>query len=302
MMIIFLYSVMCFIFGTTFLAIKVGIDAGFPPFLSAGIRFLLAGCIIFFYFYIKNRSILSLLFRKELIVTGFSLTFITFASLYWAEQYVTSGIAAILSATGPMLIMLLQSIFLKTRTTKISMIGIFIGFIGVLFLFLPGLTFEVSTQWFVGCTIILFGEIGYAAGTIYSTKVIAKFQSQSPIALNAVQMIYGGIFLIIIALFANESIPAFSTKGIISIIYLTIAGSMLGHTIYYYLVAKTNSFIPSTWLYVSPIIALSIGRFFYHEFFHPIMLIGAFFILASLLLINLPKITGLARKKVLSVK
>ncbi|MGP7818314.1 DMT family transporter [Niallia sp. 01092] len=302
-MIVFLYSVMCFIFGTTFLAIKVGIDAGFPPFLSAGIRFLLAGSIIFCYFSFKNRNILRLLLCKELIITGFSLTFITFASLYWAEQYVTSGIAAILSATGPMLIIVLQSIFLKKQTTKISILGISIGFIGVLFLFLPGLSIDVSTKWIFGCGIILLGEIGYAAGTIYSSKVIATFQSQSPIVLNAVQMIYGGLFLLLIAVFTMESIPSLKAEGIISVIYLTVAGSMLGHTIYYYLVAKTNTFIPSTWLYVSPVIALTIGRFFYNEYFHPIMLIGAFFIISSLVLINLSKITGyLTEKKILSAK
>ncbi|WP_445489903.1 DMT family transporter [Niallia sp. 03133] len=302
-MIIFLYSLMCFIFGTTFLAIKVGIDAGFPPFLSAGIRFLLAGLLIFIYFYSKNRSVLSLLFRKELVAAGFSLTFITFACLYWAEQYVTSGIAAILSATGPMLIIILQSVFLKKGISKISLAGILIGFIGVMLLFSPGLTIEVNGQWIIGCGIILIGEIGYAAGTIYSSKLISSLPSQSPIVLNAIQMIYGGVFLLIIAFIAKENIPASSKEGLLAIIYLTVAGSMIGHTIYYYLVAKTNAFLPSTWLYVSPIIALTIGRFYYHEYFHPIMLIGAFFIIASLILINFTKVADyVTQKKIVSVK
>jgi drug/metabolite transporter (DMT)-like permease len=78
---------------------------------------------------------------------------------------------------------------------------------------------------------------------------------------------------------------------------------MMGHTIYYYLVAKTNAFIPSTWLYVSPIIALTIGRFYYGEYFHPIMFLGAFFIIVSLVLINFPKIAGyFTQKKMLSAK
>ncbi|PKG23016.1 DMT family transporter [Niallia nealsonii] len=296
-MIIFLYSIMCFIFGTTFLAIKIGVDAGLPPFFSAGIRFLLAGAIIFLFFFCRDRSIRGLLLRKELIFTGFSLTFITFSCLYWAEQYVTSGIAAVLSATGPILIIMLQRIMFKTRIAMISMIGVVIGFIGVLFLFLPGLTIEFNTKWLIGCSVILLGEIGYAWGTIYSSKVIAALKSDSPIVLNAVQMIYGGLFLIMISVISKESIPSFSIEGISSIAYLIIAGSMLGHTIYYYLVAKTNSFFPSTWLYVSPLIALAIGSLFYKEYFHPIMFVGILFILTSLLLINYHKIQNHAKSK-----
>jgi len=289
-MTIFLYSLMCFIFGTTFLAIKIGVDVGLPPFFSAGIRFLLAGAVIFLFFVYRMSSIKSLLFRKELIFTGFSLTFITFSCLYWAEQFVTSGVAAVLSATGPLLIIMLQRMMFKTRITFISIIGVIIGFIGVVFLFLPGLAIEFNTKWLIGCGAILIGEVGYAWGTIYSSKVIAAFHSVSPIALNAVQMIYGGIFLIVLSAIAGEPIPAFSMEGISSIAYLIIAGSMLGHTIYYYLVAKTNAFFPSTWLYVSPLIALAIGSFFYNEYFHPIMLIGILFILTSLFLINYHKI------------
>lgn len=99
------------------------------------------------------------------------------------------------------------------------------------------------------------------------------------------------------SLIANESIPSFSIKGISSIAYLIIAGSMLGHTIYYYLVAKTNYFFPSTWLYISPLIALTIGSFFYKEFFHPIMFLGILLILTSLLLINYHKIKKHVKSK-----
>lgn len=109
-------------------------------------------------------------------------------------------------------------------------------------------------------------------------------------AMNAVQMVYGGIFLLLLSLFTRETAPALTIPSFLSIVYLTIAGSMIGHTIYYYLVAKTNAFLPSTWLYVSPLIALTIGHFFYEENVHPIMLIGVFLILSSLVLINIRKI------------
>ncbi|WP_374965402.1 DMT family transporter [Lysinibacillus sp. RS5] len=296
-MIIILYSIMCFIFGTTFLAIKVGVDVGFPPFLSAGIRFLVAGAVLFLYLLIRKRTSWKLLLRKELMLTGFSLTFITFASLYWAEQFVSSGVAAVLSASGTILIILFQTVFLQVKINKSSIYGVIIGFIGVFFLFLPGLTIDWSMQWILGCGIILIGEMGYAAGSIYSGKIIRLFKEESPIALNAVQMIYGGLFLLLLSLLTRETTPVLTMPVFVSIVYLTIAGSMIAQTIYYYLVAKTNAFLPSTWLYVSPLIALAIGHFFYEEDVHPVMLIGVILILSSLVLINLKKVIQLVSKK-----
>lgn len=302
-MIIILYLVMCLIFGTTFLAIKLGMEAGLPPFFSAGIRFFLAGGIILLFLFFKNKNLISLLWRKELIFTGFTLTFVTFSSLYWAEQYVTSGAAAILSATGPIIIILIQNMFMKVRINLFSMIGILVGFSGVLFLFLPGLSIEWNQHWVLGCGIIIIGEIGYAIGTIYSSKTIIKFNQVPPIVLNAVQMLYGGLFLLLLSLIFGEGLPHANMSGFLSMVYLIIAGSMIGHTIYYYLVAKTNTFFPSTWLYVSPLIALTIGYYFYQEFFHPIMLIGVILILTSLIMINMEKIANLlGYKKSIVVK
>lgn len=77
---------MCIIFGTTFLAIKIGVDSGLPPFLSGGIRFFIAGFLLFLIMAVKEKNIMRLLGRKELFLSGVGLTFGTFATLYWAEQ------------------------------------------------------------------------------------------------------------------------------------------------------------------------------------------------------------------------
>ena len=87
----FNYLLMCAIFSTTFLAIKIGVEAGLPPFLSAGLRFLLAGAIIFLWMVLRKAKP-SLLLRKEFHLIGMTSTFLTFATLYWAE-HVSSGIA-----------------------------------------------------------------------------------------------------------------------------------------------------------------------------------------------------------------
>lgn len=288
-MILFNYLLMCAIFGTTFLAIKVGIDAGAAPFFSAGVRFVVAGLLLFLWMLWKRKADVSLLLRKELWLTGACLTFGTFSTLYWAEQHVSSGLAAILSATGPMMILLLQATVLRERLTTRSIIGCIVGFAGVFLLVVPSLTVEASLLWLLGCVLILIGEFSYSAGTLYSRRVIARFNGTSPIAMNAVQMMAGGILLLVLSFFTEKvSLDSMLTpNAILSLLYLIVAGSMMGHTIYYWLVAKTNPVFPSTWLYVSPPIAMGLGALLYGEQVSWIALVGVMTVVAGIVLVNL---------------
>ncbi|MFK9094441.1 DMT family transporter [Bacillus salipaludis] len=282
------YFFMCLIFGTTFLAIKIGVDAGVPPFLSAGLRFFIAGLLLFSMMIWKGKTAISLLFRKEMFFTGVGLTFGTFATLYWAEQYVTSGIAAVLSATAPMMIIVIQTFILKQKENRKSLIGCVVGVIGVTFLILPSFSIVVSPFWLVGCFAIIIGQIFYASGTIYTKHVIRKFEKTSPIALNAAQMMHGGILLIILSIF-SENIQLdylLSPASIGSLLYLIIFGSMIAHSIYYWLVSRTNPVFSSTWLYISPLIAVILGVILYHEYISWLTGIGALTIIAGTILVN----------------
>lgn len=287
-MIMLAYSLVCLIFGTTFLAIKIGVDAGAPPFFSAGLRFFIAGAVLFLFMVLRGKASFTLLLRKEMLLTGATLTFGTFSALYWSEQYVSSGFAAVLSATGPMMILLMQTAFLRQKAPAYSLIGCIIGFTGVLLLVLPGLAVDVSPLWLTGCAVILIGECGYAAGAIYSKKVTTTFASESPIALNAAQMMYGGALLFILSLFTEKVHPevflSFKTAG--SLLYLTVIGSMVAHTLFYWLVAKTNPVFPSTWLYISPPIAVGVGFLFYGETVTWITVLGVFTIICGTILVN----------------
>uniref|UniRef100_UPI0004724657 DMT family transporter n=1 Tax=Paenibacillus zanthoxyli TaxID=369399 RepID=UPI0004724657 len=238
-MIILAYSLVCLIFGTTFLAIKIGVDAGAPPFFSAGLRFFAAGAALLLWMSWKRKASLSLLLRKETALTGLGLTFGTFAALYWAEQYVSSGLAAVLSATGPIMILLLQTFLLWQKASPLSLAGCLIGFTGVLLLVLPSLSLSASPLWLAGCAVILIGEWAYASGTLYTRTVTARLPDVHPIALNAAQMIYGGALMLLLSLFAERPSISFllSWKAAGSFLYLTVIGSMVGHSLYYWLPA-----------------------------------------------------------------
>jgi drug/metabolite transporter (DMT)-like permease len=288
-MILIGYVLMCLIFGTTFLAIKVGVDAGAPPFFSAGLRFFLAGLILFLWMVWKKGAEWSLLLRKEMVFTGMCLTFGTFSALYWAEQYVTSGISAVLSATGPIMILLLQTLVLHKQASMKSIMGCFIGFIGVVILLLPNVSVHMSMLWLLGCIVILIGEISYSMGALYSKHVIPRFTNVSSIALNAAQMMYGGILLLILSMITERVHVEGMLKlnAIFSLLYLIVFGSMLGHSLFYWLVAKTNPVFPSTWLYISPLIAMGLGVFLYHEAVSWASLLGVFVILIGIILVNM---------------
>ncbi|MBP2000231.1 drug/metabolite transporter (DMT)-like permease [Paenibacillus shirakamiensis] len=283
------FSMICLIFGTTFLAIKWGIDAGLTPFFGGGLRFFLAGLILFCFMVWRGKASLSLLLRKEMLLTGLGLTFGTFGSLYWAEQYIASGIAAALTATGPLMILILQTCILHQKSKVSSFVGCTIGFAGVVILLLPALTTnQGGFLWIVACATVLMGEVFYAGGTLYLKQVMPRFQNVSPVALNAVQMMYGGAGILTVSL-CTEDIHLnvlLQPHAIYSLIYLIVIGSMVAHTLYYWLVVKTTPLFPSTWLYISPIIAIGLGMVIYNEPISWNMLVGVLIIITGLVLVN----------------
>ncbi|MEK4277287.1 DMT family transporter [Paenibacillus sp. FSL R7-0026] len=292
------FTVMCLIFGTTFLAIKIGVEAGMPPFLSAGLRFVIAGALMFAWMRMKGKVSWSLLFRKEMLLTGAGLTFGTFATLYWAEQHVSSGVGAILSATGPLMIMLMQTALLRQKTSARMIVGCLIGFTGVVLVVLPGVSLGAGSLFMWGCIAVLVGEVCYSAGALYSKKVIHQFKEASPVAINAVQMMYGGLLLSLLSvgteswnMSALDWVPAVS-----SVIYLTVIGSMVGHSLFYWIMSRTNPLFPATWLYISPPIAVGLGAVVYGEHVSWVTWIGVVLVVSGLLAMN-EKVSGWLKKR-----
>ncbi|PLR92005.1 DMT family transporter [Bacillus sp. T33-2] len=298
-MVIINYLFMCLIFGTTFLAIKIGVDSGLPPFLSAGMRFFIAGLLLFVFMSWRRKTSIGLLFQKELFLTGLGLTFGTFATLYWAEQYVSSGVAAVLSATGPMMILVIQYLILKQKGNRVAFVGCLIGVIGVSFLILPSISLGTTSMWVAGCLVIIIGEVFYAAGAIYSKHVVNKFQNTHPIALNAAQMMMGGGLLIVLSFVMERGHFALNLNfmSLGSLLYLIVFGSMIGHSLFYWLVARMNPVFPSTWLFISPIIAVLLGHIVYHEAISWYTGIGTLTIITGTVLANFHSIRVLVKKK-----
>jgi drug/metabolite transporter (DMT)-like permease len=132
---------------------------------------------------------------------------------------------------------------------------------------------------------------------LYSKKVINQFKEASPVAINAVQMMYGGLLLSGLSA-VTES---WSTTGldwvpaVSSLIYLTVVGSMVGHSLFYWIMSRTNPLFPATWLYISPPIAVGLGAVLYNEHVSWITWIGVALIVSGLLAMN-EKVMGWLQK------
>ncbi len=287
-MVIFNYILVCIIFGTTFLTIKIGIEAGAPPLFSAGIRFFLAGIILMIIFKLKRKEIMPHMFSKRIMYAGFCLTFMTFASLYWSEQYISSGLAAVLSATGPMMILLIQAKRNREKLQKEQLVALVIALIGVIFVSLPGMHQQVSFIWSIACIVLVIGELFYGIGSIRSKEILSDLSNVSPFLINGIQMFYGGILLLIASIIVEQPNVTVLTSWNVQwpILYLIFIGSIGGHGLYYWLLSKTNPVFPSTWLYVSPLIAIIVGYIILGEPLNPTMGMGACLILIGVFLAN----------------
>ncbi|MEZ2367599.1 DMT family transporter [Bacillus sp. RCC_6_1] len=287
-MVIFNYILVCIIFGTTFLTIKIGIEAGAPPLFSAGIRFFLAGIILMIIFKLKRKEIMPHIFSKRIMYAGFCLTFMTFASLYWSEQYISSGLAAVLSATGPMMILLIQAKRNREKLQKEQLVALVIALIGVIFVSLPGMHQQVSFIWSIACSVLVIGELFYGIGSIRSKEILSDLSNVSPFLINGIQMFYGGILLLIASIIVEQPNVTVLTSWSVQwpILYLIFIGSIGGHGLYYWLLSKTNPVFPSTWLYVSPLIAIIVGYIILGEPLNPTMGMGACLILIGVFLAN----------------
>ncbi|MGN7455735.1 DMT family transporter [Paenibacillus pasadenensis] len=301
-MVVLLYSLMCAIFGTTFLVIKLGVDAGLPPLLSASLRFFAAGALLLLGLRLRGKPSFGLLARKETWLIGCGSTFVTFATLYWAEQHLDSGTAAVLSATAPIAVLLLQSVFWKKRSTKLERRGALVSFAGVVVLLLPSLAaVHPDRLWLLSAALVLLGQIGYASGSLLQRRLLTKEPALSPIALNGGQMLAGGAGMALLSLLTERIDPSAvePLPALASLLYLIVIGSMLGHSLFAWLIRATNAFFPSTWLYVSPALALGLGAALYGERLSGFTAAGSLIVLAGIVLLRLPELKSqlLAAKK-----
>jgi len=284
---IMLYIIMCFIYGSTFLFIKIGVTAGFDPFFFGFSRFIIAGITMIGFLKLKSIDLrLSNENLKKTATAGFFLVTVCFGSMNWAEQYISSGLAAILVATTPFVVIMINKIQSKDKIASEEFFGFIVSIIGLILIMKSAINDNYSTTWLLGILVMLLGVFGFAYGTVYAKKVITN--GVNVFVFNGYQMLFGSLGLILLSILVGESYQVTDVKmGLLSLAYLAIGGSLTAATIYHYLISKTGSFFPTTWTYISPIISLLVGYFVLAETLTWMNVLGAFVVIIGLVISNI---------------
>src|SRR5206468_1218240 len=186
----------CVIWGSTYLAIRYAVET-IPPLLMMGIRHLTAGGLLYAWARVRGTTAPLRIHWKSAAVTGALLFLGSHGSLAWAEQRVPSGLAALLSATLPLWIVVLTQITGRGSRLKISVIaGLVLGFVGVAILIGPAALHSNSSLSLVPALAVLFGAVCWAGGTIYSQRATLP---RSSLLSSAMQMMCGGAVLMVLA-------------------------------------------------------------------------------------------------------
>jgi drug/metabolite transporter (DMT)-like permease len=203
---------------------------------------------------------------KEIALGRLGLTEIQFGAVYWAEQYLTSGTVAILAGTSPIFTTLLAMWTGQKKRGLHLVVGIALGFLGT-DLVATGTSHETSNGGqklaYVGIALVLFVKFLYALAL---TRFQKHTRSVPSMTSNGLQMVIGGLFLLLLSVCFEHVTPSkYSPAAFGALMYLIVFGSVVGYSIFYWLLRVTNTVFPTTFTFVSPVIAMYVGVLFMNE-------------------------------------
>ena len=281
---VLVWLILCLIWGTTWIFIKIGLE-DLPPIGFAASRFLLAVIILFFVIRIQKIPLPKTAKEWRLIaLTGVLQFSINYSMVFWSEQYITSGLAAVLQATITVFGLVLAWFFLPNeRMTKLKIFAVAIGVIGVAVIFVDQLKVQ-SLMAFLGCVGIVVGAYAAAQASIL---VKAKGGAFHPAALVFGQMICGLPLIVAYSLIAEGNPLTFhwSWRAVICVFYLTILGTIAAFWLYYWLLSRIESTKAMMISLVTPLIAVIIGAVTIGETLPPQTFFGGLMIIGSIGLI-----------------
>jgi drug/metabolite transporter (DMT)-like permease len=271
------WAAVCLIWGTTYLAIRIGVH-DFPPVLFAGLRWIIAGPFLIVILKLRGYKLPSLTDIKHLAVVGILLIGFGNGMVVFAEQWVPSGLTALLISTDPLWIVGIESFLPGGPKLNLKIAaGVLLGLAGVLLIFGSNLTVVWDIRYMLGIMGLMVCVLAWSSGTLYSKY---KKVSVHPLMGAAVQMTIAGTGLSLLGVIIGEpSYLHLTQNGVLSFLYLLIFGSFIAYGSYIYAVAKLPVAFVSTYAYINPVIALFLGWLILDESLNYAMIIGAVVIL-----------------------
>lgn len=250
------------LWGSTYLAIRYAIET-LPPFSMAGVRFLIAGGLLYGWARLRGTPRPATVHWRSAAIVGGLLLLGGNGIVVWAEQFVDSGLTALLVSTTPLWMVLLHWLFQGgTRPGPRLIAGLVVGFLGVALLARPG-SGQVAL---LPALLLVFASFCWASGSIYSRRAPLP---ASPLLGTGMEMICGGALLMVAGLIAGEpwsfDPAAVTAASLGAFVYLIVFGSLVGFTAYIWLLKAAPPALASTYAYVNPMVAVFLGWAFAGE-------------------------------------
>ena len=289
------FAIIYFVWGSTFLAIRIGVRE-VPPFLLAGMRFLLAGGALYAWMRMKGTASPT---RREWLSASLLAVLIfvlDYGLLFWAEKRVPSGIAAVMMATIPLFMTLSEILFLGTQklTARLAF-ALLLGIAGVAVLMSHSLSFGEVPIATSGAIALVVAAMSWSVASALTRKL--PLPASKPMSSGS-QMLCGGGLLTLTAgalgEFRGFHPQAVSRGAWMALAYLVVAGSIIAFTAYVWLIHHESPTKVGTYAYVNPVVAVALGYFLGGEVVGPRTLLGTLLVLVSVVVIT----TTPARKPV----
>ncbi|HEX4379677.1 MAG TPA: EamA family transporter [Candidatus Acidoferrum sp.] len=284
------FGIIYFVWGSTFLAIRIGVHE-VPPLLYAAMRFGTAGLALLLWTIAKGERMPRGREWFTLTVLAALIFLCDYGLLFWAEQRVPSGIAAVMLATIPAFMALSEIIFLRTQKLTVRLaVALLIGIGGVAVLMSRSLNLGGAPIETKGALALLGASITWSLASALQKSMPVP---ESKLVSSAMQMFIGGMMLTAAAGAAGE-FPRFHPGAISggvwwALVYLIVAGSIIGFTAYVWLLHHESPTKVGTYAYVNPVVAVIVGYFLGGEALDARIVLGAAFVLVSVVVITTSK-------------
>jgi drug/metabolite transporter (DMT)-like permease len=253
------WVVVCAVWGTTYLAIRVAIES-LPPLLMAGFRWIVAGSLLIAWFRLRGERLPAPDGWVSLAVRGVLLVTLGNGAVVWAEQTVPSGVTSVLVAVAPFWMVGIDALFSDGESLSVRQAaGLAVGFAGVLVLIWPRLGTGVDARVFAGGVVATqVACAGWALGSSYARRL--RHSERSNPAAPAFEMLFGGIALLGCSLVLGERMTQSVTlRSAIAVAYLIVFGSLIAFSSYRYALQHLAVATVSLYVYVNTVIAVILG-------------------------------------------
>src|SRR6202035_5543206 len=289
------FSIIYIVWGTTYLAIRVGVEE-VPPFLLAGLRFLIAGGVIYGWMIARGERSPTARQWMGASVIGIMIFVMDYGVLFWAEERVPSGVTAVMMATIPVLMALSEIMILRTQklTARLTL-ALLIGIGGVAVLISRSLNLGGAPVDKMGAVALIFASISWSIASVLTRKLTLP---PSKVMSSGAQMLSGGIFLALTSAALGEFRGfhpwSVSRAAWFALLYLIVAGSIIAYTAYVWLIHHESPTKVGTYAYVNPVVAVVVGYFLGGEVIGRRTIFGTMLVLVSVIVITLaPKRKGM---------